>query len=1039
MHSPTIDECKTTGSSGAESLICSSRQIQGGIAFEPSVQHIYSVRSAPMSFSSSSIANSARRVRERRRMELELLQQKQQQQVPLLAPRSPGSSSAKTSVSRQSKSPKSPNNHLPLSDMEPISTIRDGSRSISPQSMMMSMSSVPGSFGSPPGSPRLQNEVPTTATSNSHGSSSSRPIFLHRRPPMVSPSSPQQKSRSWDEGDSYRPPSPSIRSTSPLPSWTLQPKLQPPNQFSSSSPQRKLQPRTNNHPRIVAELGNFPVMPSKSTKSNYSFRRVNSSPTVGTDSISYTSKNVDTDTTNTTGNQTAESHDTEYLSKSNSMQQSSSGEDESSLGGKDESKNTSPALSSVSSYDSNPTNSSIRLLCQAIQGTGSRPVHLSLEEKALWDTMQSVRQQAYQEGIQLAKKELLSTNGLYQRNSSPQSVDTSWDVGFVELQEQAVSQQRDNSRSLQAIQRILSDVQAERDQAVLRIQDYRHHDNDSVVGASSTKMLDPVTEKEAMHRDLLAMSEHIVSLEHELLNNHVEPEVKVTVEPYDGNGSEFEVIIERLEQENEALVEKIEWKDMVIEQLEKQVESVKVRRGTMDSIDSAASVMSETQTNHFQIGELRKELSEKSATLENAKMIIASLENASGSLAADLKRKLRERDDDLKTLQKELSEKQRTLDTLATELRDVQNAAAIAVPLQNTEAAQVKRLQLSSRLETNLAEIRAAAVILESTQDATAASNLSELLSDSASALRDGIDVIENGLPDERRGPLRLHRELEEKDVALKNLEDKLRAQKSEASRYRKTSEDMLRRRDEEISALHAEIKILRQQCTTNMEVLTRKERELAVLRDSLRVDDDGVGYISDDDEADEDDQNAESAPASKSIHHLSVDYGPSQAEALATLLSHANANHSFDSGLNRDRTAAMQAAAVAAAQSTTSHEELESLKAELNTARTESEKAHRQLLVEKESLSNAKMIISSLERASKTMMEDLRARLQDSNTAIASLLEKSMESEKTSARLRSELDTVKRSHYCSNEPDEETHLMLAPAPQPLLLTETID
>ena len=318
---------------------------------------------------------------------------------------------------------------------------------------------------------------------------------------------------------------------------------------------------------------------------------------------------------------------------------------------------------------------------------------------------------------------------------------------------------------------------------------------------------------------------------------------------------------------------------------------------------------------------------------------------------------------------------------------------------------------------------------------------MSELLSDSASALREGFDVIENGLPDERRGPLRLHRELEEKNSALKILEDKIRAQRADSIRYRTTSEDMLRRRDEEISAFHAEVKILRQQCTTNMEVLTRKERELAVLRDSLRVDDDGVGYISDDDDADDDEHLAESTTESKSIHQLSADYGPSQAEALATLLSHTSANHSYDSGLNRDRGVVIQAAAtaVAEAQSASSNKEVESLRAELNTAQAESEKAQRQLLVEKESLSNAKMIISSLERASKTMMEDLRARLQDSNTAIASLLEKSMESEKTSARLRSELDAMKRSHYTSTSEPDESHLMLAPPPQPLLLTETID
>ena len=743
----------------------------------------------------------------------------------------------------------------------------------------------------------------------------------------------------------------------------------------------------------------------------------------------------------TTGNIVAEGPDDQdsselLLGKSQSVQPSSSGEDESlsiGTGGKgpppplDESKNTSPALSSVSSFDTTTNLSpTIRRLCHAIQSQGPRPPNLSIEEQMLWDTMQRVRQDAHQEGLRHA--------------ATRNEIDPRWDTaGFEELREQAVSQQLDNSRSLQAIQRILSDVQ---------LQDYplehnQNNDDDdqhhhTVGGASSTKA---ASESPHDNVDLQAMSEHIVSLERELLNSGVvEPVVQVTVEPY---GSEYEAIIERLEQENEELLEKVEWKDMVIEQLEKQVETVSVHRGRIDSVDTAATFMPESPHNASweQIDEIRTELSEKSAALENAKLIIASLENASGSLAAELKRKLGQRDEEMKQLRHELSTKQRTLDTLATELRDVQKAAA-AVPPHHTEAAQVRRLQLSSRLETNLAEIRAAAVILESTQDATAVTNLSELLSDSASALRDGIDVIENGLPDERRGPLRLHKELEEKNRALNILEDKLRAQVAEASRYRITSEDMLRRRDKEISALHAEVKILRQQCTTNMEVLTRKERELAVLRDSLRVDDDdGVGYISDDDDADDDDDqpHAESdVPEShKSIHHLSVDYGPTQAAALATLLSHTttttnstDASHSFDSGLNhRNRLPAV----AAVDPSVTTNEEVESIRAELTMARTEAEKAQRQLMVEKESLSNAKMIISSLD----SMMEGLRTRLQDSNTAIASLLEKSMESERTSALLRSELDSLKQSHYL-NEPDE-THLMLDPPPQPLLLTETID
>jgi hypothetical protein len=54
-------------------------------------------------------------------------------------------------------------------------------------------------------------------------------------------------------------------------------------------------------------------------------------------------------------------------------------------------------------------------------------------------------------------------------------------------------------------------------------------------------------------------------------------------------------------------------------------------------------------------------------------------------------------------------------------------------------------------------------------------------------------------------------------------------------------------------------------------------------------------------------------------------------------------------------------------------------------------------------------MIISSLEKANKGMMEDLRSRLQDSNTAIASLLDKSMEHEKASEVLRREVEKLKQ------------------------------
>jgi hypothetical protein len=186
------------------------------------------------------------------------------------------------------------------------------------------------------------------------------------------------------------------------------------------------------------------------------------------------------------------------------------------------------------------------------------------------------------------------------------------------------------------------------------------------------------------------------------------------------------------------------------------------------------------------------------------------------------------------------------------------------------------------------------------------------------------------------------------------------------------------------VELLNVEIDKLRKQCYTNMEVLTKKERELGVLRDSLKVEDD-VGYISDDDDLSDGYDDAALEPVSSLGQ-----YDSSQVEALASLMAQSQSN-SFDLGNAQVSS------------------ELEAMKGKLAEARTDHERNLKELKSEKESLANAKMIISALEMSNKSMMEDLRMRLQDSNSAITSLLAKSMESEKSTARLRTQLDTVRK------------------------------
>jgi len=707
------------------------------------------------------------------------------------------------------------------------------------------------------------------------------------------------------------------------------------------------------------------------------------------------------------------------------------------------------------------SSNSILRLVQAVQQNESRPTDLTLEEKALWDAIQVCKRQARQEGLHQATENILNSS----TTSSHHPSDSTWETRFEQIQEQAKLQQRDNSRSLQAIQRVLADVQAQRDEAVLQLQDFHQggttsssqppsaSGGDSTV--SSTTTTDP--EREILQRDLRAMSARIISLEREL--QRPATPVMGPLIPVDGDdnddgdhrlprgGEEHNVDddddddiaeeehepstgvddpdnlpsleIDQLEAEKTLLRQELEWKENEIRNLQHELaESKDVRC----------------------LEELRKELHDKSSALENAKMIIGSLENASGSLAADMRCKMKRSNEEIARLQKEATENKRTMDKLATELKNLQKknrSSSVAQPLSKraTEAEQVKRFQLSSRLETNMAEIFAASVVLESTQDPAAVSKLSELLTDSVGALKEGIDVIENGISgDDEHLPARLWKELEEKRKAVNTFEESLSKLQEELTRCRTKSEEAERKFELEKHSLQAEIKILRQQCDTNMEVLTRKERELSVLRDSLMVADDDVGYISDDEEDDDDPGHHGDGKQVLSVPTSPVpaEYGPSQAEALATLLAHGG-NRSFDSGTNDNN------------GRKSSHEEqakkLETVKSELSKARADYDKAKRELKVQKESLSNAKMIISSLERANKSMMEDLRARLQDSNTAIASLLEKSLESEKTCSALRAELDTLKKAQSLQQrvEEEEETALALPPTPQPLLLTETID
>ncbi|KAG7350361.1 hypothetical protein IV203_009721 [Nitzschia inconspicua] len=439
-----------------------------------------------------------------------------------------------------------------------------------------------------------------------------------------------------------------------------------------------------------------------------------------------------------------------------------------------------------------------------------------------------------------------------------------------------------------------------------------------------------------------------------------------------------------------------------------------------DDDDNDEAKVSPAEPKDDEVTSLKQTLSETESSLENAKKIIASLENANGSLTMDLRSKLKAKEEELAIVQKESDERKRRLDSLATELRDLQRRQGDVEELsRRTKAQLTKQRALVGHLQASMTDLQAAVVVHESSvsaetglADKSSIEEISEILADALNAvkvtLESTVDLIEDSddisvgttdvemnsevgrhidaiiRNDREAAAKELRAQLDQKRIAVKRLEEALRKQHEEMKKMRAQLNSRNAGHGETEEELRAEIASLQQQCLTNMEVLAKKERELSVLRSSLKVDDNDAGYISDDASDDEDD-GGDSSGSMPSPTDLDS-YGPAEAEAFATILSQTSGG----------------------AEVTGRKRELAALKSQLLKALSEKEAASKDLKAEQESLANAKMIISSLEQANKGMMEDLRSRLHESNTAIASLLEKSMEHEKQAEKYQQELEILK-------------------------------
>jgi hypothetical protein len=686
--------------------------------------------------------------------------------------------------------------------------------------------------------------------------------------------------------------------------------------------------------------------------------------------------------------------------------------------------------------------SSVGRLATAIrQNATRRPEKLNIEEKALWDVVQTslatqrndlqgkrgVLERKLQESasqldklrihnlelrkdmdttsthLQAAKRQLQAVKA-YQFNDTKQGKTQvkELETQVAELQqkyEEAVSlteaQQEEHDRAIRAIQRVMVDVNEQNEEGIAALQ--------AQVGDLQKRM----EKKAEMHQKTNAIESSDVANSRARaqrtfqLESEME-ELKNTLTEVEEERDQLQVELDQKAGQSTILEQElIAIKNAVANAKDKELGFVQVitqqRKQLMERTQEQRSAPPKTRTAEEgnEIQALEKELDERSTSLENAKKLILSLEVANGSMAADLKAKLKIKDEQVLALKAEAADRKRTIDSFATELKNLQNEQAETVQSDSNNQEGQKRL--AEKLEAAISDLQSATVVFESSGpgDQDSLDEISVILCNALMALKVSLRSMEDNVShDEVSGQARtvarankeppnaqMREELRKRDVRLRMMEASLRTAQGEVELVKLKNERLQLEKDQDEVKMEVEIRHLRDECKTNLGVLARKEQELQVLRDSLELSD-GVGYISGDESDEDEDQRDIIIPSV-----ASSSYTASRAEALASLLARSG------SGVDVN----------------VSSIEIEKFNKMVVQAEREKDRAKMELKTEKESLANAKMIISSLEKANKTMLEDLRSRLQDSNTAIAALLDKSMFNESSTSELQSELERVKR------------------------------
>jgi len=224
-----------------------------------------------------------------------------------------------------------------------------------------------------------------------------------------------------------------------------------------------------------------------------------------------------------------------------------------------------------------------------------------------------------------------------------------------------------------------------------------------------------------------------------------------------------------------------------------------------------------------------------------------------------------------------------------------------------------------------------------------------------AETLNKGVDKIVAMINSNEAAEENAEIEIHDRRTRVRLLEETLRIQRTDNALLRGKIDNMTKDNDEELTTLNFEIARLKIQSSSNAIEVTEKKENLSsnnVLN----------GYISGDESDSEASLSNNNIVFEKSNDQIKILSEDNEAKERLQVLSKAK------------------------------------------------EKAENESKVNAESLTNAKLIISSLEQSNKTMAQDFKSRLQESNGAIGSLLENSGKYKKEASMLKVEMTRLKNS-----------------------------